>query len=206
MAQVYTQYPNNAAPAASDHGSHPELKAKSGKAPHKDFVDHLVGFSLFNIIMQGIFPHVWFIGLISFFIFIGVVDAFVKFIKHPERDTYPYTGSEEKVKNAWIAYLIVRIVMSLIFHGFWVGEIAPAVLLINALEQTYMLIQTKKQQQKVVGQPSVAPAPAPIQVTVAPTPAPVYTAPASAPKFCAICGTPRESGAHFCSGCGYKFE
>lgn len=202
MAQVYTQYSNPAAYAASEQGSPSELKVKSGKAPHKDFVDHLVGFSIFNIIMQGIFPHVWFIGLISFFIFIGVVDAFVKFIKHPERDTYPYHGNEEKVKNAWISYIIVRIIMSIIFHGFWVGEIAPAVLLINALEQTYMLIQTKKQQQKVVAQPNVAPAP--IQVTVAP--APVYAAPTVAPKFCAICGTPRESEAHFCSGCGQKFE
>jgi hypothetical protein len=167
-------------------------------APQKEFVGKLIGLSLFNIILNGIFPGFWLIGLIGFFLFLGVLDAFVKFLKHPERDSYPYQTTLERLKSAWIGFIIVRIVMSIIFQGFWVGEIAPAVLIINALEQTYIYYQMKQQEQRRMV-PPIAATPVELPVPVAATEMPL-------PKFCVYCGTPREPTARFCSDCGTRFE
>ena len=178
-------------------------------APHDKFMGLLIATVVVGIVFDGIFSwNPWWAVLVRLILTISLIVEFFKFINNREaRVNYRYNTTHKDLLNIWIAAIIVNVVMHMIFHGLWVGQIPSAVLMIKAIEITILYLVTTHQQRKLQAQVNIQPV-VPIIVPInsgaqASTQTVVLTAQS---QFCSQCGAERSAIDDYCAHCGAKLR
>lgn len=192
---------------------------KYGEAPHEPVVGTFIALTVVSIIMNALFYHVWFAVIPQIVLLIHLIKNIVEYIRNEEaRKSYPYHTDIDDVAKIWIATIIISIIMRAIFHGMWVGQIAPAVLRIKAIEITILYFVTLNRQKQstqarapttVYIQPEAYITPE-VTVRVKTPDTTLYGNPAQSAtsqpeiqyRYCHICGEKVNAEMNFCAYCG----
>jgi hypothetical protein len=185
----------------------PKKKHRHHHAPHDAMVGSITGFVIVSIIMNGLFPYVWWAFIPQIATFVHMIKEIANYSKNKElRNSYIYATTGNEVVSMWVGFVIVSIVMNSLFIGVWFASIPVAALLIQAIVKSIEYGKTKNQSKQ---ENQATPNPITITVDYKQPEQPIYDSlipnrEEQSGLYCPMCGTPHKEDSSFCPACGTK--